>query len=56
MEAYNELFATPVKKSKCSKKRKWREIEAILEERSLYNELKEINAFEQLDEVDLPFN
>ncbi|MCU4674959.1 DUF3545 family protein [Catenovulum sp. 2E275] len=56
MDTYNDLFATPVKKAKCNKKRKWREIEAILEERSLYNELREIDEFEQLEELEMPFN
>lgn len=52
METHNNLYSTPVKKSKCQKKRKWREIEAILDQRSLEHELKEIDEFFQLDELE----
>ncbi|WAJ71080.1 DUF3545 family protein [Catenovulum adriaticum] len=52
METHNDFYSTPAKKSKCQKKRKWREIEAILDQRSLEHELKEIDEFFQLDELE----
>lgn len=52
METHNDLYSNPAKKSKCLKKRKWREIEAILDQRSLDHELKEIDEFMQLDEIE----
>lgn len=52
METLNDLYSTSVKRSgynnKSNKKRKWREIEAILDQRSLSNELRQIDEFCQL--------
>ncbi|WP_017444698.1 DUF3545 family protein [Gayadomonas joobiniege] len=53
MEATNEMFAPAQRRnnpeSKSSKKRKWREIEAILDQRNLNKELEDIDLFNQLD-------
>lgn len=53
MEATNELFAPTQRRStnesKSSKKRKWREIEAILDQRTLSKELEDIDLLGQLE-------
>ncbi|MER2491452.1 DUF3545 family protein [Catenovulum sediminis] len=54
MEMTNEIFFPSTRhsnnESKSSKKRKWREIEAILDQRNLSRELDDIDEFGQLKE------
>ena len=44
---YSEHQASKSTFSKTNKKRKWREIEAILDQRNLYKELEEFDEFGQ---------
>lgn len=44
---YSEHQASKSTSSKTNKKRKWREIEAILDQRNLYKELEEFDEFGQ---------
>lgn len=52
---YADDHAAKSSSSKSNKKRKWREIEAILDQRNLYKELEEFDELGQFSQVNKAF-